>query len=144
MKVSEKISSFVAPLGATMNMDACGGLYPAIVAIFVANVFQMDLGLTDYLILVTTATLASIGTAARPWHRLHHDHRSSSPAWACLWRGMAMVLGIDAILDMARTTVNVTGDTVASLVVANSEDEFDRDAFNNDQEDELELNSAAV
>ncbi len=143
VKVSEKISSFVAPLGATMNMDACGGLYPAIVAIFVANVFQMDLGLTDYLILVTTATLASIGTAGVPG-------TASIMTTVVLTsmglpvEGMAMVLGIDAILDMARTTVNVTGDTVASLVVANSEDEFDRDAFNNDQEDELELNSAAV
>lgn len=58
--------------------------------------------------------------------------------------GLAMVLGIDAITDMARTAVNVTGDTVASLVIANSEDEFDRDAFNNDPEDDTELNSAAI
>ncbi|SDC70996.1 Na+/H+-dicarboxylate symporter [Melghirimyces thermohalophilus] len=141
VKVSEKVSSFVAPLGATMNMDACGGLYPAIVAIFVANVFHMDLGMVDYLILVTTATLASIGTAGVPGTASIMTTVVLTGMGLPL-EGMAMVLGIDALLDMGRTAVNVTGDTVASLVIADSEDEFDREAFNRDEEDELELNEA--
>ncbi|PTX61776.1 Na+/H+-dicarboxylate symporter [Melghirimyces profundicolus] len=142
VKVSEKISSFVAPLGATMNMDACGGLYPAVVAVFVANVFNLDLGATDYLLLVTTAALASIGTAGVPGTASIMTTVVLTSMGLPL-EGMAMVLGIDALLDMGRTAVNVTGDTVASLVIADSEGEFDRDSFNSDEAaDELELNEA--
>lgn len=141
VKVSEKISSFVAPLGATMNMDACGGLYPAITAIFVATVFGIDLGVTDYLLLVGTATLASIGTAGVPGTASIMTTVVLSSLGLPL-EGLALVLGIDALLDMGRTAVNVTGDTVVSLVVADSEGEFDREAFNKDDSpDELELNT---
>lgn len=139
VKVSEKIASFVAPLGATINMDGCGGLYPAIVAIFVARVFHIELTMGHYIMLVATATLASVGTAGVPG-------TASIMATVVLTglglpiEGLAMVLGIDAVLDMARTCVNVTGDTVVSLVVANAENEFDRDAFYQDHVDELELN----
>ncbi|PTM60011.1 dicarboxylate/amino acid:cation symporter [Desmospora activa] len=141
VKVSEKISSFVAPLGATMNMDACGGLYPAVTAIFVATVFGIDLGVTDYLLLIGTATLASIGTAGVPGTASIMTTVVLSSLGLPL-EGLALVLGIDALLDMGRTAVNVTGDTVVSLVVADSEGEFDREAFNNnDSPDELELNT---
>lgn len=140
VKVSEKIANFVAPLGATINMDGCGGLYPAIVAVFVARVFNIDLTLNHYIMLVITATLASIGTAGVPGTASIMTTVVLTSLGLPI-EGIAMVLGIDAVLDMARTCVNVTGDTVVSLLVANSENEFDREAFNNDKVDELELNS---
>ncbi|WZL72301.1 dicarboxylate/amino acid:cation symporter [Clostridiaceae bacterium 35-E11] len=140
VKISERIASFVAPLGATINMDGCGGLYPAIVAIFVARVFNIELTMSHYIMLVATATLASVGTAGVPG-------TASIMSTVVLTglglpiEGLAMVLGIDAVLDMARTWVNVTGDTVVSLVVANAENEFDREGFHQDHVDELELNA---
>ncbi|WP_120168173.1 dicarboxylate/amino acid:cation symporter [Thermohalobacter berrensis] len=139
VKISEKIATFVAPLGATINMDGCGGLYPAIVAVFVAKVFNIDLTLTHYIMLITTATLASIGTAGVPGTASIMTTVVLTSLGLPL-EGIAMVLGIDAVLDMARTCVNVTGDTVVSLLVANSEKQFDREGFNRDTKESLELN----
>ncbi|KNF08163.1 sodium:dicarboxylate symporter family [Gottschalkia purinilytica] len=129
VKVSDKIASFVAPLGATINMDGCGGLYPAISAIFIANIFNVDLTITHYILLIVVSTLASIGTAGVPGTASIMTTVVLTSLGLPL-EGLAMLLGIDAILDMARTWVNVTGDTVTALVVANSEGEFDREAFN--------------
>jgi Na+/H+-dicarboxylate symporter len=139
VKISEKIASFVAPMGATVGMNACGGLYPAIVAIFVARVFDIELTAMHYIILVATTTLSSIGIAGVPG-------TASIAATVVLStlglpvEGLAMVLGVDVVIDMARTAVNVTGASVVALLVADSENEFDREAFNSDLEDELELN----
>lgn len=140
VKVSEKIANFVAPLGSTINMDGCGAFYPAIVAVFVARIFNIDLTFSHYIMLVITATLASIGTAGVPGTASIMTTVVLTSLGLPI-EGIAMVLGIDAVLDMARTCVNVTGDTVVSLIVANSENEFDREAFYNDNTDELELNS---
>lgn len=141
MKVSDKIASFVAPLGATINMNGCGGLYPAIVAVFVARVYGIDLGFTDYLILVGSAIIASIGTAGVPGPATISTTVVLT-AMGLPLEGFALVLGIDAVIDMARTAVNATGTTVSALVVANSEGEFDRDAFNNEADEELEASAA--
>ncbi|MBN6188788.1 dicarboxylate/amino acid:cation symporter [Aneurinibacillus sp. BA2021] len=141
VKVSDKIASFVAPLGATINMNGCGGLYPAIVAIFVARVFGIELGVMDYVLLVATATVASVGVAGVPGPASISTTVVLTTMGLPL-EGMAIVLGVDAVIDMARTTVNATGTTVSSLIIANSEGEFDREAFNrDDQEDELELHA---
>ncbi|GMX61270.1 dicarboxylate/amino acid:cation symporter [Paenibacillus elgii] len=137
LKVSDRIASFVAPLGATINMNGCGGLYPAIVAIFVAKVFGIDLTITHYLLIVGSAMIASIGVAGVPGPA----SISTTVVLASVGlpiEGMAMVLGIDAILDMARTAINATGTTVSSLVVAVTEKEFNREAFNNEADEELE------
>lgn len=129
VKVSEKIASFVAPLGATINMNGCGGLWPAIVAIFVARVYNIDLAFMDYVLIVVSATIASVGTAGIPGPA----SISTTVVLTSLGlpiEGMAIVLGIDPIVDMARTAVNASGTTVASLIVAKSEGEFDEAAFN--------------
>lgn len=141
VRISEKIASFAAPMGATVGLNACGGLYPAIVAIFVAKIFNIDLSISSYFMLIASTTLASIGTAGVPG-------TASIAATVVLSslglpiEGLAMVLGVDVIIDMARTMTNVTGAAVTALIVADSEGEFDRQAFNDDKEDELELNIA--
>lgn len=138
VKISEKVASFVAPMGATMGMNACGGLYPVMAAVFVAKVFGHDLTLVNYITLIILTTVASIGTAGVPG--------TASIMTTVVLAGMglpveglAMLLGIDTIVDMARTATNVTGTAVTALLVANSEGEFDRAAFNSDVADELEL-----
>lgn len=129
VKVSERVASFVAPLGATINMNGCGGLYPAIVAVFVANVYGIQLGFVDYLIIIGAAAISSVGTAGVPGPASISTTVVLGAAGLPI-EGMALVLGIDAILDMARTAVNATGTTVSALVVGVSEKEFDREAFN--------------
>jgi len=135
VKVSERVASFVAPLGATINMNGCGGLYPAIVAIFVANVYGVQLGFVDYLIIIGAAAISSVGTAGVPGPASISTTVVLGAAGLPI-EGMALVLGIDAILDMARTAVNASGTTVSALVVGVSEKEFDRDAFNSSNVDE--------
>lgn len=137
LKVSERIASFVAPLGATINMNGCGGIYPAIVAIFVAKVFGIDLTLTHYLLIIGSAIVASVGVAGVPGPASISTTVVLTSVGLPI-EGMALVLGIDAILDMARTAINATGTTVSSLVVAASEKEFDREAFNQEADDELD------
>lgn len=140
VKISENIASFVAPMGATMGMNACGGIYPVIVSIFVANIFNIPMTIYSYILLVIITTIASIGTAGVPG-------TASIMATVVLSsmglpvEGIAMVLGIDTILDMARTATNVTGASVVALLVANSENEFNRKGFELENTDELELSA---
>ena len=117
--VSDEVSSFVLPLGATINMDGTG-LYQAVAAIFISQALGIDLNLTQQLTIILTAVLASIGTAAVPGAGiimliviLESVGVPSS--------GIALILGVDRILDMIRTVTNVTGDTVVASVVAHSE-----------------------
>ena len=117
--VSEEVSSFVLPLGATINMDGTG-LYQAVAAIFISQALGMNLEFNEQMIIILTAVLASIGTAGVPSAGiimlvviLESVGVPSS--------GIALILGVDRILDMLRTTTNVTGDTVVASVVAASE-----------------------
>lgn len=128
LKVSDKVASFVAPLGATINMNGCGGLWPAIVAIFVAIIYNIELSVGDYFLLVGSATIASIGTAGVPGPASISTTVVLTSLGLPL-EGMALILGIDPIVDMARTAVNATGTTVSSVVIANSEGEFDCGAY---------------
>ena len=119
-KVSETVASFVAPLGSTIGMNACGGLYPAIVAIFVANVFSVDLTIYHYLLIVMTTIVSSIGIAGVPGAAT----MSTTVVLSTLGlpvEGMAMVIAVDAIIDMMRTLTNVTGSAVTALVVDETE-----------------------
>jgi len=115
LKVSKKVSSFVLPIGATVNMDGTS-LYQAVAAIFLAQIHLIDLSLGQQITIVVTATLASIGSAAVPSAGLVMlmivlTSVGLNPAW------IAIILPIDRLLDMVRTTVNVTGDaTVATLI----------------------------
>ncbi|MDF2962618.1 MAG: amino acid:proton symporter [Paenibacillus sp.] len=141
LRVSPRIASFVAPLGATMNFNGCGGIWPAIVAVFVARVYNIELGVTDYILLVLVSIISSVGVAGVPGPAAISTTVVLTSMGLPL-EGMGLVLGVEALIDMGRTAVNATGTTVTALLVADSEGEFDRAAFDRDEEDELELASA--
>jgi len=117
--VSEEVSSFVLPLGATINMDGTA-LYQAVAAVFIAQTIGMDLGIGAQLTIILTAVLASIGTAAVPGAGIIMLviilEAVGVPS-----AGIALILGVDRILDMMRTVVNVTGDASVAVIVADSE-----------------------
>lgn len=143
MKVSERVAGFVAPLGATMNFDGCGGIWPALVAVFVARIYDIPLGLPEYLILIGTATIGSIGVAGVPGPASIATTVVLTGLGLPL-EGMALLLGIDAVVDMGRTAVNATGTTVSAVLVGVWEGEFDREAFNTEEDDALELDPVAA
>lgn len=124
--VPKSISSFVLPLGATINMDGTA-LYQGICALFIANVYGLELTMAQQFTIVLTATLASIGTAGVPGAGLIMLTMVLQAVGLPL-EGLALVAGIDRILDMARTTVNITGDSACAVVIAASENELDRNA----------------
>ncbi|KMT22296.1 dicarboxylate/amino acid:cation symporter [Clostridium cylindrosporum] len=118
--VSQNVASFVAPLGSAIGMNGCGGLYPAIVAIFVANVFGIHLTAYSYGLIILTTVVSSIGIAGVPGAAT----MSTTVVLATLGlpiEGMAMVMAVDSVIDMARTATNVTGSAVTALVVDESE-----------------------
>lgn len=117
--VSEEVSSFVLPLGATINMDGTS-LYQAVAAVFIAQAFGYDLNLGDQLTIVLTATLASIGAAAVPGAGMVMLVIVLS-AIGIDPEGIALIFAVDRILDMIRTVVNVTGDATVATVVASTE-----------------------
>lgn len=117
--VSEEISSFVLPLGATINMDGTS-LYQGVAAVFIAQALGLGLSITDQLMIVLTATLASIGSAGVPGAgmvMLVIVLESVGIPTA----GIALIVAPDRILDMCRTVVNVTGDATVTMVIAGSE-----------------------
>ena len=119
--VSEGICSFVLPLGATINMDGTA-LYQGVCALFVAQAFGYDLTISAQISIIVTATLASIGTAGVPGAGLIMLTLVLTGVGLPI-EGIGLVAGIDAVLDAARTSINVTGDTVVCAVVAASEGE---------------------
>ncbi|WP_240221708.1 dicarboxylate/amino acid:cation symporter [Rheinheimera hassiensis] len=118
--VSKDYASFVLPLGATINMDGCGGIYPAIAAIFIAHLYGIDLTTVDYLLIAGTATLASVGTAGVPGTAMVMLTVTLSVVGLPI-EGIAFIAAIDRIIDMMRTATNVTGDTMVALVIGRSE-----------------------
>ena len=120
--VSEEVSSFVLPLGATINMDGTA-LYQAVAAVFIAQALDLSLGFHAQLTIILTAVLASIGTAAVPGAGIIMLviilEAVGIPS-----AGISLILGVDRILDMIRTTINVTGDASVAVVVANSENQL--------------------
>ncbi|MDD4364869.1 MAG: dicarboxylate/amino acid:cation symporter [Synergistales bacterium] len=121
--VSEKITSFVLPLGATINMDGTA-LYQGVCALFIAQAFGIDLSLGAQAGIIVTATLASIGTAGVPGAGLIMLTLVVTQAGLPM-EGVALLAGIDAVLDMARTAINVTGDACVATVVARTEGELE-------------------
>ena len=120
--VSEKVASFVLPLGATINMDGTA-LYQGVCTLFIAQVYGVDLTMAQMGTVVLTATLASIGTAGVPGAGLIMLTLVLQSIGLPL-EGVALIAGIDRILDMMRTCVNVVGDTSAAVIVAASEKEI--------------------
>ncbi|EKO3992067.1 dicarboxylate/amino acid:cation symporter [Vibrio fluvialis] len=125
--VSEGVSSFVLPLGATINMDGTA-LYQGVCALFIAQAFGVDLQTSDYITIILTATLASIGTAGVPGAGLIMLSLVLSTVGLPI-EGLAIVAGIDRILDMARTTINICGDMMVAVLVAKSEGELDEQTY---------------
>jgi Na+/H+-dicarboxylate symporter len=121
--VSREVSSFVLPLGATINMDGTA-LYQAVATMFIAQVLVGDISLVAQLGIVLTATLASIGAAGVPSAGiiiLIVVLQQALPPSVNPAIGIALILGVDRILDMCRTAVNVTGDLTAATVISRSE-----------------------
>ena len=130
--VSRPVASFVLPLGATINMDGTA-IYQGIAAVFLAQAYGVELSLAHYLVIVFTSTLASIGTAGIPGAGLIMLSLVLQSVGLPL-EGLALVAGVDRIMDMARTTVNVTGDLMISVLVAQSEGELDESIFYQESE----------
>lgn len=120
--VSDEVSAFVLPLGATINMDGTA-LYQGVAAVFIAQIYSMNLSLGDQLAIVGTATLASIGTAGVPGAGVIMLVIVLQSVGVPL-EGIAAILGVDRLLDMCRTTCNITGDAMVATVVASSEGEL--------------------
>lgn len=120
---SEEVTSFVVPLGATINMDGTA-LYQGVAALFIAQLYGIDLTFSDQLTIVLTATLASVGTAGVPGVGLIMlviVLQAVGIDDATMKGGLAIIFGVDRILDMCRTTTNVTGDCMVTAVVAHAE-----------------------
>ena len=128
MGVTKGYRSFVLPLGATMNMDGCGGIYPAIAAIFIAQIYGIDLSTQDYVMIAITATVASIGTAGVPGSAMVMLTVTLGVIGLPL-EGIAFIAAIDRVIDMIRTATNVTGDMMTAVVVGQSEGELDKEKF---------------
>ncbi len=134
--VSEKISSFTIPLGATINMDGTA-IMQGVAVVFVSQAFGIDLNLNAYLTVILTATLASIGTAGVPGVGLITLSMVFNSVGLPV-EGIGLIMGIDRILDMTRTAVNITGDAVCTTIVAKQEKSFEIEVFENENLDQLE------
>lgn len=122
LHIKEEISSFVLPLGATVNMDGTS-IHQAVSAVFIAQVFGQDLTIADQLMIILTATLSSIGAAAVPSAGLVTLVIVLGAIGVSV-EGLALIIAIDRPLDMCRTIVNITGDAVVATIVASTEDGF--------------------
>ena len=125
--VRPSIGSFTVPLGATINMDGTA-IMQGIATVFISQAYNIDLTMIDYLMVILTATLASIGTAGVPGVGLIMLAMVLEQVGLPV-EGIALIIGVDRLLDMTRTAVNVCGDAMVSCVVAISEDEFDSEIF---------------
>lgn len=126
--VSKQISSFTIPLGATVNMDGTS-IMQGVAVVFIAQAYGIELTPANLATVVITATLASIGTAGVPSVGLVTLSMVLTSVGLPV-EGIALIMGIDRILDMMRTAVNITGDAVCTIIVANQERALDREVFN--------------
>ncbi len=129
MGIDNSVASFTIPFGATINMDGTA-IMQGVATVFIANVYGVDLGLSGYLTVILMATLASIGTAGVPGVGLVMLSMVFTQVNLPL-EGIGLILGVDRLLDMARTVINVTGDAVVTLLVAKSEKKFNKAIFDN-------------
>ncbi|MDE0841851.1 MAG: dicarboxylate/amino acid:cation symporter [Porticoccaceae bacterium] len=140
--VDNSVASFTVPLGATVNMDGTA-ILQGVATVFIAQAYNIDLGVEAYLMVILTATLASIGTAAVPGVGLVMLvmvlNQVGLPA-----EGISLIIGVDRLLDMCRTAVNVAGDGVVSTIVAHSEGLHDRDRFHRENVEEAGETAGSV
>ena len=129
--VNNSVASFTVPFGATINMDGTA-IMQGVATVFIANVYGIDLGFMGYLTVILMSVLASIGTAGVPGVGLIMLSMVFVQVGLPV-EGIGLVLGVDRLMDMIRTVVNISGDAVVSTVVAQSEDKFDPVVYNNPQ-----------
>jgi Na+/H+-dicarboxylate symporter len=127
--VSNSTAAFTIPLGATVNMDGTA-IMQGVATVFIANVYGIDLTLTQYLTVIGMSILASIGTAGVPGVGLIMLAMVFNQVGLPV-EGIGLILGVDRLLDMVRTAVNVTGDATVTCIVAHGEGEINREVFNN-------------
>lgn len=126
--VDNKAASFTLPLGATINMDGTA-IMQGVATVFIAQAYGIDVGLSGYLMVVLTATLASIGTAGVPGVGMVTLAMVLQQAGLPVEEGIALIIGVDRLLDMLRTAVNITGDATVTTVVAKSEQLLDEQCY---------------
>lgn len=140
--VNNRIASFTVPLGATINMDGTA-IMQGVATVFIAQAFGLELTLTDYLLVVATATLASVGTAGVPGVGLVTLAMVLQQVGLPV-EGIALIIGVDRLLDMVRTAVNVTGDATVSCIVGRSENALDNTIYNDREAGLAGLNTNSV
>lgn len=128
MGVDNSVASFTVPFGATINMDGTA-IMQGVATVFIANIYNVDLGMSGYLTVIMMSVLASIGTAGVPGVGLIMLSMVFTQVGLPI-EGIGLILGVDRLLDMVRTAVNVSGDAVVSTVVAKSEGKLDVDVYN--------------
>lgn len=126
--VNNSVASFTVPFGATINMDGTA-IMQGVATVFIANVYNVDLGIAGYLTVIIMSVLASIGTAGVPGVGLIMLSMVFTQVGLPL-EGIGLILGVDRLLDMVRTAVNVSGDAVVSTIVAKSEGKLDVSVYN--------------
>jgi Na+/H+-dicarboxylate symporter len=136
MGVDNSVASFTVPFGATINMDGTA-IMQGVATVFIANVYSVELGLSGYLTVILMSVLASIGTAGVPGVGLIMLSMVFVQVGLPV-EGIGLILGVDRLLDMVRTSVNVTGDAVVTCIVAKSEKEFDSSVFRDPEAGEVE------
>lgn len=145
MGVDNSVASFTVPFGATINMDGTA-IMQGVATVFIANVYGVDLGISGYLTVILMSVLASIGTAGVPGVGLIMLSMVFVQVGLPV-EGIGLILGVDRLLDMIRTAVNITGDAVVTCVVAKSEDEINLDLFKDENAgllEELEIEDEAT
>jgi Na+/H+-dicarboxylate symporter len=126
--VPQAYAAFAVPLGASVKMDGCGAIYPAIASIFIAQYFQIDLSLTQYVLIGLTAVLGSLGTAGVPGTSIVMLTLTLSTAGLPL-EGIGYIVAIDRIIDMMRTATNVTGQMLVPVLVAKEENILNENVY---------------
>lgn len=142
MGVNNSVASFTVPFGATINMDGTA-IMQGVATVFIANMYGVDLGITGYLTVIMMSVLASIGTAGVPGVGLIMLSMVFAQVGLPL-EGIGLILGVDRLLDMLRTAVNVSGDAVVSLIVAKSEGKLDEGVFNNESLEDSDTGNIRV
>ncbi|MGK0441690.1 MAG: Na+/H+-dicarboxylate symporter [Pseudohongiellaceae bacterium] len=140
--VNNSIASFTVPFGATINLDGTA-IMQGVATVFIANMYNVDLGIAGYLTVILMSVLASVGTAGVPGVGLIMLSMVFAQVNLPL-EGIGLILGVDRIVDMVRTAVNVSGDAIVSTVVAQSEGKLDFDIYNDPNAGLFSENDVAI
>src|SRR5690554_7601136 len=132
--VSDKVANFVGPLSANVGMNACGGIFPAMVAVLTANAYGIDIGVFHFVMLLIITTISAVGIAGVPGIATIAAAVVLSSLGLPIG-GIALIIAVDPLIDMGRTMINVTGVGVAGMLVAKSEKELDFDVLNSEPKD---------